>query len=74
LKTENSNDRQDPEMLEIEAVNHIGIRIADKSRAVAFYQLLGFEFTGDAGFEEGYPTILNLSIAAALVVETPRPR
>jgi catechol 2,3-dioxygenase-like lactoylglutathione lyase family enzyme len=46
-------------MLNIEAVNHIGIRIADKSRAVAFYQLLGFEFTGDAGFEEGHPIIMR---------------
>jgi catechol 2,3-dioxygenase-like lactoylglutathione lyase family enzyme len=46
-------------MLNIEAVNHIGIRIADKSRAVAFYQLLGFEFSGDAGFEEGHPIIMR---------------
>jgi catechol 2,3-dioxygenase-like lactoylglutathione lyase family enzyme len=47
------------EMLNIEAVNHIGIRIADKSRAVEFYQLLGFEFSGDAGFEEGHPIIMR---------------
>ncbi len=46
-------------MLNIEAVNHIGIRIADKSRAVAFYQLLGFEFAGDMGFEEGHPIIMR---------------
>lgn len=46
-------------MLEIKAVNHLGIRIADKSRAVAFYQLLGFEFTGDAGFEDGHPIIMR---------------
>ncbi len=46
-------------MLNIEAVNHIGIRIADKSRAVEFYQLLGFEFSGDAGFEEGHPIIMR---------------
>jgi lactoylglutathione lyase len=46
-------------MLNIEAVNHIGIRIADKSRALKFYQLLGFEFTGDAGFEAGHPIIMR---------------
>ena len=46
-------------MLNIEAVNHIGIRIADISRAVTFYQLLGFEFTGDTGFEEGHPIIMR---------------
>jgi len=32
-------------MLNIENVNHIGIRIKDKSRSVAFYKLLGFEFS-----------------------------
>ena len=46
-------------MLNIENVNHIGIRIRDKSRSVAFYQLLGFEQTMDAGFEDGHPIIMQ---------------
>lgn len=46
-------------MLNIENVNHIGIRIRDKSRSIAFYQLLGFEQTMDAGFEDGHPIIMQ---------------
>lgn len=46
-------------MLNIENVNHIGIRIKEKSRSIAFYELLGFEFTNDAGFEEGHPIIMK---------------
>ena len=46
-------------MLDIQSVNHVGIRIRDKTRSVAFYELLGFEFRGDAGFEDGHPIILQ---------------
>ncbi len=46
-------------MLNIENVNHIGIRISEKSQAVAFYELLGFELKQDAGFEEGHPIIMQ---------------
>lgn len=46
-------------MLNIESVNHIGIRIEDKKRSVAFYELLGFAFQGDAGFEDGHPIIMK---------------
>jgi lactoylglutathione lyase len=46
-------------MVNIEGVNHIGIRIKDKKRSVEFYGLLGFEFTTDAGFEAGHPIILK---------------
>ena len=46
-------------MLDIEAVNHVGIRIRDKSVSVPFYQTLGFQFKSDAGFEQGHPIILR---------------
>ena len=46
-------------MLNIESVNHVGIRIRDKSISVPFYQLLGFQFKTDAGFEQGHPIILR---------------
>jgi lactoylglutathione lyase len=46
-------------MLNIDSVNHIGIRIREKSRSVEFYELLGFEFINDAGFEEGHPIIMK---------------
>jgi len=46
-------------MLNIKNVNHVGIRIRDKARSVAFYEQLGFEQTTDAGFEQGHPIILK---------------
>jgi lactoylglutathione lyase len=46
-------------MLNIESVNHIGIRIKDKDVSVAFYQLLGFDYVSDAGFEAGHPIIMK---------------
>ena len=45
-------------MLNIEAVNHVGIRVSDKARSVGFYASLGFEQLQDAGFEQGHPVIL----------------
>ena len=46
-------------MLEIQSVNHIGIRVGEKDRSVAFYESLGFEFTSDAGFDDGHPIIMR---------------
>lgn len=46
-------------MLDIKSVNHIGIRVGDKSRSVSFYQNLGFQLTQDAGFEQGHPVIMK---------------
>ncbi len=46
-------------MLDIKAVNHIGIRVREKTRSVSFYKLLGFQFTSDVGFEEGHPIIMK---------------
>ena len=46
-------------MLNIESVNHVGIRIEERSRSVAFYDMLGFELTEDAGFDDGHPIIMK---------------
>ena len=46
-------------MLDIKSVNHIGIRIKDKVRSVAFYENLGFAFGSDTGFEQGHPIVMK---------------
>jgi lactoylglutathione lyase len=46
-------------MLDIKAVNHIGIRISDKDRSTDFYQLLGFALGVDTGFEQGHPIVME---------------
>ena len=46
-------------MIPIEAVNHVGIRITDKALSVPFYENLGFQFQGDAGFDDGHPIIMR---------------
>ena len=53
-------------MLDIKAVNHIGIRVTDKSRSVSFYENLGFELIQDVGFEQGHPVILKHSSGVVL--------
>ena len=53
-------------MLTIESVNHIGIRIAQKSRSVAFYENLGFQLVQDAGFDQGRPIIMKHSSGIVL--------
>ncbi|WP_419911010.1 VOC family protein [Hoeflea sp.] len=45
-------------MLEIKNVDHIGIRISDRDRSVAFYELLGFELIADGGFDQGHPLVM----------------
>jgi len=46
-------------MLNITSINHVGIRIADKDRSLAFYQQLGFALVRDAGFAQGHPLIMQ---------------
>ena len=46
-------------MLNIEAVNHVGIRVSDKTRSIAFYENLGFALISDVGFENGHPVIMT---------------
>ena len=45
-------------MLHIEKVDHIGIRIGDREKSVAFYQLLGFELVADGGCANGHPLVM----------------
>ncbi|QMU60924.1 MAG: VOC family protein [Gammaproteobacteria bacterium] len=46
-------------MLNIESVNHIGIRIKDRVKSVKFYENLGFEALVDFGFDDGHPIIMK---------------
>ena len=45
-------------MIDISNFDHIGIRISDRDRSVAFYELLGFEQIADGGFDEGHPLVM----------------
>ena len=46
-------------MIDIQKVDHVGIRIRDKQRSIAFYALLGFELRSESGFEQGHPVIMQ---------------
>lgn len=46
-------------MLDIERVDHIGIRVSDKAVSIAFYERLGFELVADVGFDKGHPVIMK---------------
>ena len=46
-------------MLKIESVNHVGIRVRDKERSIAFYETLGFDLEFDVGFSQGHPVIMR---------------
>ena len=46
-------------MLTIQKIDHISIRIHNKERSIAFYQILGFKLITDLGFDEGRPIIMQ---------------
>ena len=46
-------------MLDIESVNHVGIRVRDKTVSVSFYEKIGFQLIQDAGFDTGHPVIMK---------------
>ncbi len=46
-------------MLDIESVNHVGIRVRDKSVSVSFYEKFGFKLIQDVGFDKGHPVIMK---------------
>ena len=45
-------------MLEISNFDHIGIRISDREKSVAFYELLGFKLIADGGYDAGHPLVM----------------
>ena len=45
-------------MLDISNIDHVGIRIADRAKSVAFYELLGFEMIADGGYDQGHPLVM----------------
>ena len=51
--------RSNLQMLDIEKVDHIGIRVSDKTVSIAFYEKLGFQTVFDIGFENGHPIIMR---------------
>ena len=53
-------------MIAIQKIDHIGIRVRDKHRAIAFYQDLGFELIVDTGFEQGHPIMMRHPSAVVL--------
>jgi len=42
---------KDAHMIQIETVDHLGIRVADKARALAFYEQLGFKLVHESDFD-----------------------
>lgn len=45
-------------MIEIANFDHIGIRISDRAKSVAFYELLGFKMIADGGYDAGHPLVM----------------
>lgn len=46
-------------MLDIEKVDHVGIRVTNKAASIAFYEGIGFKLLTDVGFEQGHPVIME---------------
>ena len=53
-------------MLEIQNVNHVGIRVSQKQASIDFYAVLGFELLNDVGFEQGHPVIMKHACGVVL--------
>ncbi len=45
-------------MLGIQKIDHVGMRISDRDRSVAFYRQLGFRVISDHGYLDGHPIIM----------------
>ena len=46
-------------MINIEKIDHIGIKIRDKSISIMFYDQLGFKLIVDTGCEQGHPIMME---------------
>lgn len=46
-------------MLDIKKIDHVGIRVRDRARAVAFYESLGFVVKSEGVFDKGHPVIME---------------
>jgi len=46
-------------MLDIQKIDHVGIRIAERDSSVAFYQALGFAIVTEAGYKDGHPIVMR---------------
>ena len=46
-------------MVNIQKIDHIGIRVKQKQRSIAFYEKLGFALIADSGFEQGHPIMMR---------------
>lgn len=46
-------------MINIQNVDHVGVRVRDKTVSIGFYKSLGFDLVADAGFEQGHPVIMR---------------
>ena len=53
-------------MVAILKIDHIGIRVREKQRSIAFYEMFGFELVADVGFEKGHPVIMRHSSGVVL--------
>ena len=45
-------------MIEMDNVDHVGIRISDREASVAFYEKIGFKLIADGGYDEGHPLVM----------------
>jgi lactoylglutathione lyase len=52
------NFKKERKMLEMQNIDHVGIRISDREKSVAFYELLGFEMIADGGYDHGHPLVM----------------
>ncbi len=46
-------------MLDIKKIDHLGIRVRDRHRSVAFYEEFGFKVIAEGIFEKGHPVIMQ---------------
>ena len=46
-------------MINIQKIDHIGLRVHDKDRSIQFYKSLGFKLITDIGFENGHPVMMQ---------------